>query len=35
MPENALWPLVPVKIEFVSDGTSIMPTQKVAITATA
>src|SRR4029077_12192820 len=30
-----VWPPCPEKIEFVSDGTMTMPTQNVAITATA
>ena len=33
--EIIVWPPCPEKIEFVSDGTSSMPTQNVAITATA
>src|SRR5215510_7313270 len=33
--EIMVWPPWPEKIEFVSDGTSTIPTQKVAITATA
>ena len=30
-----VWPPCPEKIEFVSDGTRTIPTQNVAITATA
>src|SRR4051794_5436044 len=33
--EIMVWPPCPEKIEFVSDGTMTMPTQNVAITATA
>ena len=33
--ESPLSPLVPVKIDLVSDGTKAIPTQNVAMTATA
>src|SRR6266849_4414989 len=35
MPGTTAWPPWPEKIELVSDGTSTMPMQNVAITATA